>query len=189
MQIMPKPQPAIFLDRDGTLMKEVHYCRRPEDVEIFAGVAAALAEFREMGYRNVIITNQSGLGRGLLTLAEYEAVNAEVLRQIGSDLVDAVYFCPDLPESASERRKPAPGMLLEAATDLNLDLAASWMIGDKASDIAAGRNAGTRSVLVRTGYGLELIEATANLVVADICAAPAAIREFDPDSASCAPAA
>jgi D-glycero-D-manno-heptose 1,7-bisphosphate phosphatase len=177
---MPEARPAIFLDRDGTLMKEVHYCRVPGEVEVYEGAAEALRALRALGFRIVVVTNQSGIGRGIISPAEYEAVNAEFLRQLGPELVDAVYFCPDPPEAESERRKPAPGMLLEAARDLNLDLAASWMVGDKASDVAAGRNAGTRTVLVRTGYGAQQIGAKADLVAKDVPTAAEAIASALP---------
>lgn len=177
---MPESQPAIFLDRDGTLMREVNYCRRPEDVELYEGAREAIQAFREMGYKIVVVSNQSGIGRGMISLEEYEAVNAEFLRQIGPGLVDAVYFCPDVPESASQRRKPAPGMLQEAARDLKLDLSLSWTIGDKASDIAAGVNAGTRTVLVQTGYGLQQIGVPADIIAEDLAAALQGVRAFRP---------
>lgn len=178
---MPEYQPAIFLDRDGTLMREVNYCRRPEDVEVYEGASEAVRDFRELGYKIVVVSNQSGIGRGLISEAEYKAVNEEFLDQLGPDLVDAVYYCPDLPESASQRRKPAPGMLQEAARDLNIDLAHSWTIGDKASDIAAGFNAGTRTVLVQTGYGhQQQLGIPADLVAEDLAAAVAGIRSFSP---------
>jgi D-glycero-D-manno-heptose 1,7-bisphosphate phosphatase len=175
---MPELTPAIFLDRDGTLMKEVHYCRRPEDVEVYPGASQALESLRAAGYKIVVVSNQSGLGRGLITPAEYEAVNAEFLRQLGPELVDGVYFCPDSPEVASQRRKPAPGMLLEAARDLALDLPASWMIGDKASDIAAGLAAGTGTVLVHTGYGLQQVGVEPDITAPDLVEAARAIATF-----------
>lgn len=145
--------PAVFLDRDGTLMAEVDYCRDPALVRLLPGVREGLARLRQAGYRLVIITNQSGIGRGLITTAEYEAVHARLLELLGADLIDATYYCPDHPDQASDRRKPAPGMLLEAARDLGLDLSASYLIGDKASDLECARRAGARGVLVRTGYG------------------------------------
>ncbi|HEV7402381.1 MAG TPA: HAD family hydrolase [Chthoniobacteraceae bacterium] len=145
--------PAVFLDRDGTLMVEVDYCRDPARVELLPGVPEGLARLHAAGYRLVVITNQSGIGRGLITAAEYEAVHARLLGLIGPGLIDATYYCPDHPDQASERRKPAPGMLLEAAHDLGLDLGASYLIGDKASDLECARTAGARGVLVRSGYG------------------------------------
>jgi D-glycero-D-manno-heptose 1,7-bisphosphate phosphatase len=146
--------PAVFLDRDGTLMREVEYCRDPARVELLPGVVEGLSRLRERGYKLVIITNQSGIGRGLMTTTEYEAVHARLMELLGTDLIDGTYYCPDHhPDRASERRKPAPGMLLEAARDLGLDLGASFLIGDKISDLECARAAGARGVLVRTGYG------------------------------------
>jgi len=145
--------PAVFFDRDGTLMEEAHYCGEPERVRIFSGVPSALRKLKAAGFRTFIVTNQSGIARGLITEAQYHAVQHELFSQIGAGLIDATYFCPDAPETPSTRRKPLPGMLLEAAADHAIDLARSYMIGDKASDIECGRRAGTRTILVLTGYG------------------------------------
>jgi histidinol-phosphate phosphatase family protein len=145
--------PAVFLDRDGTLMLEVEYCRDPAHVELLPGVRQGLARLRAAGFRLVIITNQSGIGRELITTAEYEAVHARLMELLGAGLIEATYYCPDHPDHPSERRKPAPGMLLEAARDLGLDLGASYLIGDRMSDLESARGAGARAVLVRTGYG------------------------------------
>ena len=144
---------AVFLDRDGTLIEEAHYCADPALVRILPGAAEALRRLKAAGFLLFIITNQSGIGRGLITEDQYRAVEAEVLRQAGAGAIDAVYFCADLPETDSPRRKPAPGMVLEAAAEHGVDLARSFLIGDKAADIECGRRAGTRTILVRTGYG------------------------------------
>jgi len=141
--------PAIFLDRDGTLMEDVDYCNDPKQVRLFPGVREALGRLRAAGYRNVIITNQSGIKRGRITPEQYEAVHAALLTLLDDGSIDATYFCPDF----SERRKPSPAMVLEAARDLDLDLPNSYFIGDKTSDIECGKNAGTRTILVQTGYG------------------------------------
>lgn len=144
---------AVFLDRDGTLMEEVDYCRDPEKVRLLPGVEEGLRRLRAAGFRLVIITNQSGIGRGWIAPEEYAAVQARLLELLGPGLVEATYFCPDAPGTASARRKPSPAMVLEAARDLGLDLAGSWFIGDKAIDVQCGRNAGVRAILVQTGYG------------------------------------
>ncbi|MEY2528090.1 MAG: D-glycero-D-manno-heptose 1,7-bisphosphate phosphatase, partial [Verrucomicrobiota bacterium] len=96
--------PAIFLDRDGTLMRDVDYCGNPDDVEIFPQVPGALRRLKEAGYKLVIVTNQSGIGRGYFTEADYQAVEVEFIRQIGEGLIDASYYSPDLPDSNSLRR-------------------------------------------------------------------------------------
>jgi len=146
---------AVFFDRDGTLMEEVHYCGDPAQVKVYPGVPDALRRLKEAGFRTFVVTNQSGIGRGLISEAQYRAVEAELWRQIGEGLLDASYFCPDAPGFPSSRRKPEPGMLLEAAADFNIDLAGSYLVGDKSADIECGRRAGTSTILVRTGYGAE----------------------------------
>jgi D-glycero-D-manno-heptose 1,7-bisphosphate phosphatase len=153
---MTKPNesaPAVFLDRDGTLMREVNYCADPKLVEIFPGVSEALVRLKSAGYKLIVISNQAGIGRGYFTEKEYHAVEAEVARAIRPATLNATYFCPDHPEHATARRKPAPGMVLEAQRDHGIDLARSFFIGDKAIDIECGRNAGLRTILVKTGYG------------------------------------
>jgi D-glycero-D-manno-heptose 1,7-bisphosphate phosphatase len=144
-------KPAIFLDRDGTLMEEVGYCSDPAQVRVFTGVTAALEQLRDAGFLLILITNQSGIGRGHFTEPDYRAVEAEFERQLLPARLDGVYFCSDA--APSLRRKPAAGMLLEAAREHAIDLAHSYMIGDKGSDIEAGTAAGCRTILVRTGYG------------------------------------
>jgi D-glycero-D-manno-heptose 1,7-bisphosphate phosphatase len=103
----------------------------------------------------VVVSNQSGIGRGLITKAQYRAVQQEFLRQVGTGLIDASYFCPDAPGTPSTCRKPEPGMVLEAARDLGLDPAQSWMVGDKSTDIECGWRARARTILVLTGYGAD----------------------------------
>jgi len=147
--------PAVFFDRDGTLMEEVPYCGDPDTVRLYAGVPAGLRKLKDAGFRTFIVTNQSGIGRGWIGEAQYRAVQAELISQIGADLIDGSYFCPDAPGTPSTRRKPEPGMLFEAAAEFDLDLAGSYMIGDKAADVECGRRAGARTILVLTGYGRE----------------------------------
>jgi D-glycero-D-manno-heptose 1,7-bisphosphate phosphatase len=146
-------RPAVFFDRDGTLMEEVHYCGDPAKVRIYPGVPGALRALKQAGFLNLIVSNQSGIGRGLITEAQYYAVQEELLGQIGEDLIDGSYFCPDAPDIPSSRRKPAPGMLLEAAAKFGIELAASYVVGDKASDMECARRAGAGAILVLTGYG------------------------------------
>ncbi len=152
--------PAVFLDRDGTLMEDADYCHAPSLVKVYPDAARALRRLREEGgYRLVVVTNQSGIGRGYFTETNYQRVQAEFFRQLGTpDLIDAVYYCPDTPFTDSPRRKPAPGMVLEAARDHMLDLARSFIVGDKADDLTCGRHAGLAGgVLVLTGKGREQV--------------------------------
>lgn len=170
--------PAVFLDRDGTLMRDVDYCGDPGKVEVFPQAAAALHRLKEKGYKLVVITNQSGIGRGYFTEEDYRAVEAEFERQLGNGLIDASYFCPDLPSSTSIRRKPGPGMVFEAQRDHRLDLRRSFFVGDKASDIGCGQNAGVRTILVRTGYGDAQTNCRADWIAKDIAeAADIILRE------------
>jgi D-glycero-D-manno-heptose 1,7-bisphosphate phosphatase len=156
---------AVFLDRDGTLMRDVDYCGDPKDVEVFAGASDALRRLKEHGYKLVVITNQSGIGRKLFTETRYREVEAEVVRQIGEGLVDATYHCPHLPGDNCKCRKPEPEMILKAAREHDIDLSRSFMVGDKNSDLECGRNAGVKTILMRTGYGK-----SADAQLADFCA-------------------
>ena len=154
---MPSPEeprngrPAVFLDRDGTIMRDADYCGDPGQVKVFEGVGEALRQLKKAGFRICIITNQSGIGRGYFSEQDYRAVEAEVARQVGAGLIDDTYFCPDLPDNGSKRRKPAAGMIFEAQRDHAIDLAGSFMVGDKLIDVECGKNAGVRTILVHTG--------------------------------------
>ncbi len=163
--------PAVFLDRDGTLMREVNYCADPEQVEIFPGVPEALVRLRAAGYKLIVISNQAGIGRGYFTEDQYRLVEAEVARAVLPATFDGVYFCPDHPAHATERRKPGTGMLKEAQRDHHLDFARSFFIGDKALDVECGRNAGVRTILVKTGYGAKETHAAPDWIVEDFSAA------------------
>jgi D-glycero-D-manno-heptose 1,7-bisphosphate phosphatase len=134
-------------------MHDSGYVGDPSNVRLFDGVAPALARLKKRGFLTIIVTNQSGIARGYFAEADFRAVQARFEELAGPGLIDAVYFCAEHPENASERRKPGAGMLLEAARDLGIDLASSWMVGDRSADIEAGRRAGCRSILVRTGEG------------------------------------
>jgi D-glycero-D-manno-heptose 1,7-bisphosphate phosphatase len=144
--------PAVFIDRDGTIMHDADYCSDPKQVQIFPGVPEALHRLKAKGFKIIIITNQSGIGRGFFSVDQYRAVEAETLRQLGDGLIDATYFCPDVPGQPSKCRKPAPGMILEAAHDLDVDLSRSFFIGDKEIDVECGHNAGVRAIRVQTGF-------------------------------------
>lgn len=133
-------------------MEEVHYCNDPALVRALPGAADGLARLHAAGWLNVIVTNQSGLASGKISLPGYHSVEAELNRQMDGH-VDAVYFCADSSAAPGPRRKPAIGMIEEAVRDLGIDLSMSWMVGDKDIDIQCGRAAGCRTILVRTGYG------------------------------------
>ena len=163
--------PAVFFDRDGTIMEDTHYCSDPNDVRIFPGVPEALRRLKSRGFKVIIITNQSGIGRGLFTLDQYRAVETEVLQQLGDDLIDATYYCPDVPGQESNCRKPAPGMVLKAERDHSIDLSRSFLIGDKEIDVECAHNAGVRAIRVRTGIERDLAGSNADWLADDVVAA------------------
>jgi D-glycero-D-manno-heptose 1,7-bisphosphate phosphatase len=168
---MPSPSPArsrprraVFLDRDGVLVEDAGLLTDPADIRILPGVPEALGRLRAAGFLLVVVSNQAVVARGLLDLAAMEALHREVetrLRAAGAPALDGFYYCPHHPHAtlAAFRadcpcRKPRPGLLLRAAKDLELDLAGSFMVGDRPTDLLAGIRAGCRTVWVRTGQHL-----------------------------------
>lgn len=153
---------AVFLDRDGTIIELVHHLADPARVALLPGAAEAILHLARAGFLPVVVTNQSVIGRGKLTEAGLRDVHAEMNRQLGEAAIAHVYHCPVVPQQRdptvieNAMRKPGPGMLTAAADDLGIDLASSWMVGDTVSDVEAGRNAGVRTCLVRTGYGAQV---------------------------------
>ncbi|MFI4859158.1 MAG: HAD-IIIA family hydrolase [Phycisphaerales bacterium JB063] len=152
-------RPAVFLDRDNTIIHNDGDLGDPKRVVLMKGVAPAIASLRGLGFRVVVVTNQGGVARGLYTEEDVHAVHDRIAqlieRQANGAAIDAFYYCPFHPNGVVEEykrehpsRKPAPGMLLQAAQDLNLDLRASWMVGDQMRDVEAGRAAGTRTILL-----------------------------------------
>ena len=148
-------RPAVFLDRDGTLIEDVGYPRDPQAVTVLDGAISALRELSALGFALAVVSNQSGIARGLVTTAEAAAVDERFvsLYAAGGVRFDAVAYCPHGPGDGCECRKPAPRMLLDIAARLELDLGSSFMVGDKGSDIEAGRRAGCRTVLFRATAG------------------------------------
>lgn len=141
---------AVFLDRDGTIIEDGHYLADPDRVCLLPGAIAALQAFRACGLLLVVVSNQSGVPRGLITSDQHAAVDARVRSLLESHGVplDGAYYCTHLPGDGCACRKPRPGMLLQAAHDLEVDCARSLMIGDKPSDIVAGRAAGCTTALL-----------------------------------------
>lgn len=152
---------AVFLDRDGVLIEDVHLLTRPEQVVIPPGVPGALRALGEAGFKLVVVSNQPVVARGLASEPEVRAVHARMeslLRSAGAPPLDGIYFCPHHPNATlpayrvdCDCRKPKPGLFRRAATELNLDLRASFAVGDRITDIIAGARAGCRTVLVQTG--------------------------------------
>lgn len=153
---------AIFLDRDGTVNEEREYIASPDELCILPGSAEAIRLANDSGYKVVIITNQSAVARGLITEEDLRTIHErlrEILSASGAH-IDGIYYCPHHPDFGDspyriecECRKPLPGMLRQAATDLDIDLSRSFMIGDRIIDLQTGNSAGSYSILVRTGYG------------------------------------
>jgi len=152
----PAPRPAVFLDRDGVIIEHRDdYVKSLAEVAFITGALEALARLARHDMLMVIATNQSAIGRGLLARETADAINTYVRERIAAagGRVDAVYMCPHQPEDNCACRKPAPGMLLDAARDLGIDLGASAMIGDALTDVLAAQAAGVRPILVLTGLG------------------------------------
>ncbi len=151
---------ALFIDRDGTLVHPGHYPSRPEQLRLYDGIGAELRVLQQAGFRLVVITNQAGIARGYFTEAELQHMHdflTEELEQVGVS-INAIYHCPHHPEGVipelairCDCRKPQPGMLLRAATELDLDPRSSWCVGDILDDVEAGNRAGCRTILVDLG--------------------------------------
>jgi D-glycero-D-manno-heptose 1,7-bisphosphate phosphatase len=147
--------PAIFLDRDGVLNEEVNYLHDPKDLVMVPRAAEAVARFNAAKIPVYVVTNQAGIGRGYYGLEDYRAVNAKMSALLAAEgaHIDDWYLCPHAPTADCPCRKPRPGMLQLAAREHALDLPRSVLVGDKDSDLEAGRAAGCQTILVRTGYG------------------------------------
>jgi D-glycero-D-manno-heptose 1,7-bisphosphate phosphatase len=141
---------AVFLDRDGTLIEDVGYPRDPAAVRLVDGAVEALAALRRAGFALVVVSNQSGIGRGVVTQEQADAVHRRFLEQLRARGVepDDVRYCPHAPEDACACRKPAAGLLLDSARELRIDLSRSFMVGDSEADVGAGRAAGCRTVVL-----------------------------------------
>lgn len=173
----------MFLDRDGTIVSERFYLADPERVELVPGAAAALRRFAAADYKLVVVTNQSGIARGLYTLREFEAVQRTIARLLEAQGVslDAVYLCPHHPDFTGPCvcRKPGVALFRRAAQDLDIDVARSVFVGDRLKDVLPAQTLGGRAILVRTGYGKQQ-EPNAPpdvAVVEDIAAAAALVLD------------
>lgn len=148
------PSPYIFLDRDGVINEDYGYVHSPENFHFKRGIKAALNSLQSIGYRFVIITNQAGIARGYYSIEHVDILHHYMLTELAHDgiKIDAIYFCPHHPDYGLKKpcscRKPQPGMIYQAFQDLNVDSYASWLIGDKISDIEAGITAGLKSILL-----------------------------------------
>lgn len=155
-------RPAVFLDRDGVLTEETGYVDSVEKLRIFPYAAECIRKIHEKGYYAIVITNQSGVARGLFTEEKLREMNRYLQQYTG---VDAVFYCPHHPEGAVEEyriecncRKPAIGMFQNACRRFDIDMTNSYMVGDRAGDIIAGQNAGIKTILLESGYGTARLE-------------------------------
>lgn len=162
----PQSCRAVFIDRDGTLSEDIGYVSSPDELVLYPWAGEAVRLINESGLLTVVITNQSGIARGMYTEETLDAVHSRMIVELAREgaRIDAVYYCPHHPEVgdaryriACECRKPRTGMLEQAGSEHKIDLARSFVIGDKASDIKLAENAGARSALVLTGYGRETL--------------------------------
>lgn len=156
--------PAVFMDRDGVLNEEVSYITSPAQLKIYSFAVEAVRQLKSIGWKCIVISNQSAVAKGLITEDELRLINQKVSKELP---VDGIYYCPHYPPDNEEVlpyrvhctcRKPAPGLILKAAAQHNIDLAKSYMVGDRAGDILAGQRAGLKTVLVCTGYGPQRLE-------------------------------
>lgn len=167
----------VFLDRDGTLVHDPGYVHRLDDYALLPGAVEALVLLRDAGFRLAVVTNQSGIGKGLYSIEEFWRFQDHLIADLaGAGVrIEATYVCPHLPSAGCACRKPSPAALRQARDTLGADLARSWVVGDHASDVELGVRAGARSVLVLTGHGVEerakLPAGAAHPVVADVLAA------------------
>jgi D,D-heptose 1,7-bisphosphate phosphatase len=144
---------AVFLDRDGTIARDVHYCRRPEDFKLFKDVPFSIKMLNENGYKTVLVTNQSGIARGYFTEETLDRIHQKMKDELAAAgaTIDAIYYCPHHPDEHCDCRKPKTALFLKAAKELDIDLGHSYMIGDTEKDVYAGKKAGCKTVLVTTG--------------------------------------
>lgn len=170
---------AVFLDRDGVLIEEREYLHRVDQVAFTPGTIAGLKSLAEAGFQLLIVTNQSGVGRGYYTMADVEKVHAHILAEFQKSgvYIQQIYVAPEAPDQPSRARKPSPQFLFDARDAFGIDLANSFIVGDKLIDLECGWNAGVRkSILVRTGYGRKTeqrgdAELSRAIVVDDLSAA------------------
>lgn len=148
---------AVFIDRDGTLIEEVNFLSRVEDLRLFSFTADAVRLLKESGFLVVVVTNQSGIARKLYDESAMHTIHDHIQNDLAEKL-DGFYFCPHLPDEGCHCRKPNLGMIEAACGDFEIDLENSWMIGDKEIDVQTGINAGIRTAMVLTGYGRADVE-------------------------------
>lgn len=179
ISIEKNKQKAVFIDRDGTLIEEVNFLSRLEDLRFFSYTTEAIKLLKESGFLIIVVTNQSGIGRRIFEESAMHAIHKKIQEDLPEKL-DGFYFCPHLPDKGCVCRKPNPGMIEAAGTEFSIDLENSWIIGDKATDVETGFNAGIKTALVLTGYGqkdIEKLDKKPDLIVENLLEAVKLITE------------
>jgi D-glycero-D-manno-heptose 1,7-bisphosphate phosphatase len=161
------PERVALLDRDGTIIVERNYLADPEGVELLPNAAEGLRALRDMGYRLILITNQSGIGRGYFSRETVDRIHERMMQQLGDVALDAIYICPHTPEDRCDCRKPETGLARQAAEELHFDPSNAVVIGDKPCDIELAQQIGAMSVLVTTGYGKKFADILKPDVIAE----------------------
>ena len=174
-------QKAIFLDRDGTLIEEVNFLHRVEDLQFFSYTEEAVNLLKENGFLIIVVTNQSGIERGIFDEPAMHVIHEKIQEKLAGK-IDGFHFCPHLPTGGCACRKPNTGMIEAADADFGIEMENSWMIGDKAIDVETGFNAGTKTALVMTGYGRKTaaeLEQKPDVVAENLLEAAREIVKFD----------
>ncbi len=171
---MPDMNKAVFFDRDGTIAIDVRYCRRPEDFKLFPGTPKAIKSLNQHGYKVVVITNQSGIGRGFFDVAALEKIHQKMKSDLALEgaHIDGIYYCPHHPDEECECRKPKTTLIMRAVRDLNIDLKNSFVVGDLPKDVEMGKNAGCYTILIRHPGEETSLPSPLDAIVSDISEVP-----------------
>ena len=162
---------TIFLDRDGVINKEVHYLHKIDDFEFMTGIIEACLYFQNLGYKLIVVTNQSGISRGYYSESDYQTLNQWMLNEFENNHINIldVFHCPHGPDSTCDCRKPMPGMFFNAKTKYNIDMKNSWMIGDREVDVTAANASGIKStILVRSNHKIDESNSNASFILDSI---------------------
>jgi len=174
---------AVFLDRDGTIARDVHYCRRPEDFVLFPDAAKVIKLLNDKGFKVIIITNQSGIAHGYFNEETLGEIHNKMIEELGREgaRVDGIYYCPHHPDDNCGCRKPKPALILQATRDFNIDLKHSFVVGDLQKDIELGKAVGSRTILIGALPVADSDGVTPDAIVSDLTAVPDAIFKLQND--------
>lgn len=172
---------AVFLDRDGTMAENIGYCRSPEDFRLLSRTVEAVKLLNQHAFKLILITNQSGIGRGYFTEGALARIHRKMKEELAREgaYVDAIYYCPHHPDDDCDCRKPKPKLVLRAAKEHDIDLKRSFIVGDEPKDIELGRAVGCRTILVKTPPSISEETAKPDMVVADLYEAAQMICQWD----------